>query len=216
VSHGEKLIATVYNALASNPAVFARSLLLVVYDEHGGFYDHVIPPGHPGWQDQCPGIHHEVVAPDDARAAGVGREDGYDFTTLGPRVPAVVVSPWIEKGSVFGWRAGDPARRVTFDHTSILATVGEMTGAWVDSKRAQAATSLRATINRTSPRTDYPSRFVYDARSYRDDGLVDEAPQPPAQAFAGIAGELREAWRATHGEGTAAEMVEHVRKLVES
>src|SRR5262249_54046739 len=99
VSHGEQLIASVYNTLASNPALFARSLLLILYDEHGGFSDRVGPPGPPGWQEPCPGIRHEVVAPDDARAAGVGREDGYGFTTLGPRVPAVVVSPWIEKGS---------------------------------------------------------------------------------------------------------------------
>ena len=214
VSHGEKLIASVYNTLVENPAVFARSLLLIVYDEHGGFYDHVVPPGHPGWQEQCPGVHHEVLAPDGARGSGEGREAGYDFTTLGPRVPAVVVSPWIEKGSVFGWRASDPARRVTFDHTSILATVGEMTGVWVASKRAKAAATLAVTLNRTSPRTDYPSRLTYDARAYRAEG-AEEAPPPDVQALPGIAGELHEAWRSRHGEGTAIEMVEHVRTLVE-
>lgn len=216
VSHGEKLIASVYNALASNPAVFARSLLLIVYDEHGGFYDHVVPPGHPGWQAQCPGVRHEVLSPDDARGAGKGGEQGYDFTTLGPRVPAVVVSPWIEKGSAFGWKASDPAKRVTFDHTSILATVGEMTGVWVASKRARAATSLAAAVNRTSPRTDYPQRFVYDAGAYRDEALVDDPGPRPADACDGVAGELRDAWREAHGEATAEEMVEHVRRLVES
>jgi phospholipase C len=216
VSHGERLIASVYNTLAANPAVFARSLLLIVYDEHGGFYDHVIPPGHAGWQEQCPSIPHEVVPPDDARGSGEGGEAGYGFTTLGPRVPAVVVSPWIEKGSVFGWKASDPARRRTFDHTSILATVGEMTGVWVASKRARAATTLGAVINRTSPRTDYPSRLAYDARAYRDEAMTDEPRPPDAPAFLGVAGELRDAWRATHGEGTATEMVDHVRTLVES
>ncbi len=48
VSHGEKLIASVYDTLASNPAVFARLLLLIVYDEHGGFYRSRRPARAPG------------------------------------------------------------------------------------------------------------------------------------------------------------------------
>ena len=133
VSHGEKLIASVYETLASRPEVFEKSLLLVVYDEHGGFYDHVVPPGHPGWGNGYEGVQHVVLRPDDRGADSTGPDAGYDFTTLGPRVPAVVISPLIEKGSVFGWRSADAAKRATFDHTSILATVGAMTGVWVDS-----------------------------------------------------------------------------------
>ncbi len=127
----------------------------------------------------------------------------------------MVVSPWIEKGSVFGWRASDPARRVTFDHTSILATVGEMTGVWVESRRARAARSLAAVLDRTSPRTDYPRRLAFDARAYRDAGVVDPERPDSEPAFAGVAEELRDAWRAAHGEGTADEMVAHVRRIVE-
>ena len=52
------------------------------------------------------------------------------------------VWPWIERGSVFGWNADSPEDRHTFDHTSILATVGRMTGTWVASPRARAATPL--------------------------------------------------------------------------
>jgi phospholipase C len=213
VSHGEKLIASVYNALTSSPRVFEKSLLLVVYDEHGGFYDHVIPPGHAGWREQCPGNDYEVVRPDDALGSGDGREQGYAFTTLGPRVPAVVVSPWIERGSVYGWSAVDPAGRWTFDHTSILATVGRMTGVWVDSKRARAATALDCTMNRTSPRTDYPLQLAFDERAYRiasrpAANLADIACEPD-----GIAGELLDHWRAERGVRTLADMLEHVRGL---
>jgi phospholipase C len=215
VSHGEKLIASVYNTLAANPRVFQKSLLLVVYDEHGGFYDHVIPPGHPGWREQCPGIEYAVVTPDDARGNGDGRERGYAFDTLGPRVPAVVVSPWIEKGSVFGWKASDPAKRVTFDHTSILATVGAMTGVWVDSKRARAATNLGVTINRASPRTDYPTRLTYDERAYRASGVMEDIPvDDDRDDPEGVAGELRDAWRAEHGDASPSEMVEGYRALI--
>jgi phospholipase C len=214
LSHGEKLIASVYNTLVSEPRVFEKSLLLIVYDEHGGFYDHVIPPGHPGWKEQCPGIDHEVVTPDDARGKGRGRENGYAFDSLGPRVPAVVVSPWIERGSVFGWRASDPGKRVTFDHTSILATVGAMTGVWVDSRRARAATNLGVTLDRTTPREEYPRRLVYDEAAYRRSG-VEEDPANLAAGDDGVAGELRDAWRAEHGtDASPSDLVEHYRSLL--
>jgi phospholipase C len=213
VSHGEKLIAHVYNTLAANPRVFERSLLLIVYDEHGGFYDHVVPPGHPGWNDQCPGVDYEVVPPDEARGSGEGREDGYAFDSLGPRVPAVVVSPWVERGSVFGWRAKDPDDRWTFDHTSILATVGKMTGAWVDSRRARAATHLGVVLNRASPRDDCPTKVVYDERAYRQAEVVADGASEPLKRT-DVATELTEAWKAEHGNGSAEEMVEHYRALV--
>jgi phospholipase C len=227
VSHGERLIASIYDILASEPRVFEKSLLLIVYDEHGGFYDHVIPPGHPGWKAQCPGIDHEVVTPDASRGKGAGRENGYAFDTLGPRVPAVVVSPWIERGSVFGWRATDPAKRVTFDHTSILATVGAMTGVWVESRRARAATGLGVTLNRSTPRNDYPPRIPFDWGAYRRSGVEPERPEPAAAGGGrhaddtndvpdtGVAGELLDAWRAEHGaDASPADLVEHYRSLL--
>jgi phospholipase C len=212
VSHGEELIARVYNTLVSNPKVFQKSLLLIVYDEHGGFYDHVIPPGHPGWQAQCPGVEHKVVAPDRARGVGIGRENGYDFTTLGPRVPAVVVSPWIERGSVFGWKSRDPRRRATFDHTSILATVGKMSGVWLNSERARAATSLDITLNRQSPRRDYPTWLDYHSRHYREVKPSTYTDHP--SELAGVGQELYDHWSAEHGDAPPSVMLEHVRKTI--
>src|SRR5690606_25750559 len=72
---GQVFVQSVAKALAQGPQ-WNRSLLLVYYDEHGGFYDHVPPP----------------TVPDD-RAA-----DGFD--RLGFRVPALVVSPWAQRGAV--------------------------------------------------------------------------------------------------------------------
>jgi phospholipase C len=210
VSHGERLIAEVYNTLVSSPHVFEKSLLLVVYDEHGGFYDHVVPPGHPGWNDRYPGIEHAVLGPDELPADRGGPDEGYAFTTLGPRVPAVVVSPWIERGSVFGWKAQKPDRRVTFDHTSILATVGAMTGVWVDSARARAATSLEVVATRDSPRADYPRRIPFDARAYADDRMIERA----ARLDEGVSGELRTAFLTAHGEATPDEMAAYFRRIV--
>ncbi len=88
ISDGQDLVLAVYDALARSPQ-WERSLLLVVYDEHGGFYDHVPPP----------------PAPDD---------DPETFGNYGVRVPALVVSPWVEASSVSS---------TVFDHTSISKTI---------------------------------------------------------------------------------------------
>jgi phospholipase C len=70
----QRLIANVYNAIRSNDALWKSCLLLIIYDEHGGFYDHVPPP--------------DCVPPDN----NVGR---FPFNRLGVRVPALLVSPWV-------------------------------------------------------------------------------------------------------------------------
>ena len=90
VRAGQSLVWSVYRALAGGPAsAWEKTLLIVTYDEHGGFYDHVVPP-------------------DDA--AG----DTPEFRRYGVRVPALVISPWIEPATVSHTR---------FDHTSILKTI---------------------------------------------------------------------------------------------
>ena len=73
VRAGEALIASVYNALRRNEELFASTLLVVTFDEHGGFYDRLSPPG--------------TIAPDD-------HHEEYDFSGLGVRVPTLLVSPY--------------------------------------------------------------------------------------------------------------------------
>jgi phospholipase C len=88
IRDGQDLVLAVYFALATS-AVWDRTLLIVLYDEHGGFFDHAAPP----------------EAPDD---------DPEVFGRYGVRVPALIVSPWIEPGSV---------SHTLFDHTSVIKTV---------------------------------------------------------------------------------------------
>ncbi len=88
IKDGQDLILAIYSALASSPQ-WDRSLLVIVYDENGGFYDHVPPP----------------QAADDEPDM---------FGSYGVRVPAIVVSPWIEPRTV---------SHTLFDHTSVIKTI---------------------------------------------------------------------------------------------
>jgi phospholipase C len=100
VQAGELFLATIYNAIKQNPDLWESTALLIVYDEHGGIYDHVVPP-------TCTADQFTASA----NATGTGTE--FKFDRLGVRVPAILVSPWIPKGTVVD--------RV-FDHASIPAT----------------------------------------------------------------------------------------------
>jgi phospholipase C len=108
-ARAEVLIAEIYEALRARPEVFERSLLVITYDEHGGFYDHVSPPTRvpspgdpPHWLGRLiDGLIHKKSA-------------SFDFTMLGPRVPAVVISPYVTAGNI-----DDTVR----DHASVPATL---------------------------------------------------------------------------------------------
>ena len=76
VLNGEALLARVYNALRQSP-IWERSLLIVTFDEHGGFYDHIYPP--------------DAEPPDE-------HQDEYNFNQYGLRVPTILVSPLIPPG----------------------------------------------------------------------------------------------------------------------
>jgi len=133
VALGEQLIHDVYYALRAGPA-WASTLLVITYDEHGGCYDHVPPPA-------------GAVPPD----ASVG-EFGFDFTRFGVRVPAVLVSPLIEAGTVYRVPAGS----VPLDHTSILKTVENRFGVPSLTARDGAAPDVGGVLTLSTPRTDDP------------------------------------------------------------
>ncbi|MGO9055942.1 MAG: alkaline phosphatase family protein [Candidatus Binataceae bacterium] len=75
ILEGEVLIASAYNALRANDELWKSTLLIVIFDEHGGFYDHVPPPA------TVPPDHHQ---------------EEYTFDRLGVRVPVILISPWVE------------------------------------------------------------------------------------------------------------------------
>ena len=111
VQSGEIFIADVYNHIRRNPALWKSTAMLIVYDEHGGIYDHVPPPA---CTPDTP-----FVAP----AADTQTGFTFAFDRLGVRVPAILVSPWIQKGTVVP--GTEDAQGKVFEHASIPATVTE-------------------------------------------------------------------------------------------
>jgi phospholipase C len=106
VDRGERLIAEVYNILTKSPK-WKSTLLLIIYDEHGGIYDHVVPP-----TVTCkPENAHLPVPP-------TGPPFNFDFTRLGVRVPAVFVSPCIPPGTIIN--------NQDYEHSSVVATVRKL------------------------------------------------------------------------------------------
>lgn len=139
VLKGQRLIADVYNALRRNEALWQSTLLIVTYDEHGGFYDHVVPPA--------------AVPPDT-------HVQEYTFDRYGVRVPALLISPWV-----------DPVVcKTRFDHTSVLRYLIDKWGLDRLTARSDTANSIADAI-----RTGRPAR---------DDTPPSVMPRPLAAARA--------------------------------
>jgi len=137
IAEGEQLIRTVYDDLRQNDDVWRSSILAIVYDEHGGLYDHVAPP--------------TCISPDGIACPS----PAFDFTWLGPRVPAIIVSPYVQPGQI--------DHNNIYDHTSLIATAMKLFAgkAWpsdVLGRRAQAAKTLDAILDLTmQPRMERPN-----------------------------------------------------------
>ena len=135
---GERFIAQVYNAIRRSKTLWPSTALLIVYDEHGGIYDHVPPP---------------ACTPDEFQADAEHTHTGmpFNFDRLGVRVPAVLISPWIPKATVV------PSARV-FEHASIPATVTDhFLGAFdARSPREKAAGTFLDLLSAPAMRTDTP------------------------------------------------------------
>lgn len=102
VCRGEQFLADVYQAVRNSP-YRDKILLLITFDEHGGCYDHVPPPS-------------GAIAP---QPWPKSRDGSFDFSRYGVRVPAILISSYIQPGTVFRASPGEPP----YDHTSVLATL---------------------------------------------------------------------------------------------
>jgi phospholipase C len=165
---GENFINRIYSALVKSPQ-WERTLLVITYDEHGGIYDHVFPPGDvpaPGPPAAPPSVlPPPVPLPKDPKPVPFSP---FDFTRLGVRVPAVIVSPLIQAGTVYhpppGW----------LDHTSIIKTLTTRWNRPSLGLRDAAAQDLSALLTLDEPRTDLPLILNWDVAP--DPRSADDVP----------------------------------------
>ena len=125
---GEGLIKSTYEAIRNSP-VWPNSVLIITWDEHGGFFDHAIPPAAVAPGDTTPGTGHNKF--------------GFTFEQYGPRVPAVVISPLIPRNTI---------DHRLYDHSSIPATVEQLFGLYPLTNRDRAANNLLPLLSLAAPR----------------------------------------------------------------
>lgn len=136
VRPGEQFLSTIYTAIQQSP-YRDNILFIVLFDEHGGTYDHVPPPG--GAQPPAP---------------GAVSSEGFIFDRFGVRIPAIVVSSWVTPGTVFRSDTSVP-----LDHTSVLATLRDWQGlssvfaTQLPSPRIAAAPNLAYVLTETTPQS---------------------------------------------------------------
>ncbi len=156
-ARGEALIKATYEALRASP-LWDTSVLIITYDEHGGFYDSATPP--------------RATPPDDGGAIP-DKQHGFRFDQYGVRVPAVVVSPLIPKGTV---------DHTLYDHTSVLATLQSLWNLAPLTQRDRHANDVLHLLVEDSPRTDCPTTLpepVPDAGvAASADEMLESAPPP--------------------------------------
>ena len=128
---GEHLIADVYEALRANEDVWQHCLFVVLHDEHGGLFDHVPPPS------TLAGPSASVSPP-------------FAFDRLGLRVPALLISPYLNAG----------VDSTVYEHVSLVRTVREhfCPGSQALNPREAAAPLLRRDQFLNVPRPDAPKR----------------------------------------------------------
>jgi phospholipase C len=114
-------------------------MLILTWDEHGGFYDHVLPPR---------------AAPTGSK----GQAHGFLFDQYGPRVPAVVISPLCPQGMI-------EHRRL--EHSAIPATVEQVFGLPPMTVRDSSIVGLQNLATLPTPRQDTPVTLVADSQRSR-------------------------------------------------
>jgi phospholipase C len=133
-------------------------VLVVTFDEHGGFYDHVVPPA--------------AMNPDGINSPAPGDKASFvptfSFDRLGLRVPTILVSPWRPKGKIDSTQC---------QHTSVLATVKMIFGLpnFLTKRDQHAATFDQTFLN--APRTDTPTSLPHIAMPAKAVSLAD--PEHP-------------------------------------
>ena len=152
----EDFLSSVYSSLIANRESWAKTLLIITFDESVGSFDHVPPPSAavPPW-----GPNGKAKYPNNY---------GFNFDRFGPRVPAILVSPYVQKQTVFRSETAVP-----YDHTSIIKTtlgwLGAPDRASDFGQRTVAAPTFENVLTLDTARTDeYDLGFLNVGRAPGD------------------------------------------------
>jgi phospholipase C len=157
---GEEFVKDVYTSLISNTDAWHKTLLLITFDEFVGTFDHVTDHLGAG----------TVAPPWGATGQAPKCEEGFKFDRLGGRVATILVSPYIQKGTVF--RSAEP---VPYDHTSVISTtmkwIGREAGTTNFGSRAANAPTFENVLTLSEPRTDEADLLFLDTERSAGDPL---------------------------------------------
>jgi phospholipase C len=157
IRQGESLVKAVYEALRKSN-YWQNTMLVITFDEHGGFFDHLPPPA-------------TVPTGDDKKYANTSYS--FAFDRLGVRVPGIVISAYTAKGTIIGTDPNDSS--AIFDHTSVLATVEKTFGGQPLTNRDKAANTLDIAINLAAARLS-PDDAPMTLPAPAADSVVSQAP----------------------------------------
>lgn len=178
VYNGQMLVKELYETLRASPQ-WNETLLVITYDEHGGFFDHVPTPV------------RGVPSPDGI----VGPEPFFfKFDRLGVRVPTIMVSPWIEKGTVVHGPNGSPFPTSEYEHSSIPATVKKLfnlPSPFLTKRDEWAGTFEGIVQTRTQPRTDCPAQLPTPVKIRNGEANEDAKPSEFQQELLQLAAVLK-------------------------
>ena len=141
VSNGQEFLMQVYNYFSNNAALWAGTVMIVDYDENGGFFDHVSPP----------------LIPTASQPGAEWVNNAANFVSLGVRTPGYIISPFVQPGSV---------NHTVLDHTSVLKFLGEkfgVNGSYSDIVDPRPVASLSGMLNFDNPITNPPAAPALDA-----------------------------------------------------
>lgn len=161
IGWGEEFLRRTYEAAIANPKRWAQTVMIVYYDEHGGFYDHVPPPF----------IPYSTLG-------------GFQFASMGPRIPAMIVSPFVQKGSL---------HTELMDHSSVLQFLSEvfkkpyMTDT-IKKRKNLGVKSISATLTGPfNPFAPSPPSVIIEVKTALGDSIATAPQSSMGQAFEGAA-----------------------------
>ncbi|MBS1675245.1 MAG: hypothetical protein JSS74_14920 [Actinobacteria bacterium] len=172
VRAGDDLVHDIYDAIRTSKSPkgsnAVNTLFLITFDEHGGTYDHVVPP--------------RATPPDNS---GPG-EMGFEFDRLGCRVPAIAVSAYTRRGTIINDQ---------MHHGSVIKTLTRLHGLKPLTRRDASANDLFQIINMDKPR--HPSDWPVTTSLYTPPNPESKPPHPahahankpltpPAQGLLGL------------------------------